>query len=92
MRLGGRLRQLRRTRGLTLEAESGICGLSVSHLSEVERGNRLPPRPSHPAWEGIASALGVPAQKLRRAAMCERYPLAERVFDVEGTPWLRRKR
>jgi transcriptional regulator with XRE-family HTH domain len=92
LRLGGRIRELRRRRGLTLQTVSDGCGLSVAHLSQVELGRRLPPRPSHSAYGPIAKLLDVPERSLRRDAVRERLPMAERVFDVEGTPWLKRRR
>jgi DNA-binding transcriptional MerR regulator/mannose-6-phosphate isomerase-like protein (cupin superfamily) len=38
--LGGMLRAARRRRGLSLREASGLAGLSVSHLSAIERGTR----------------------------------------------------
>jgi transcriptional regulator with XRE-family HTH domain len=58
--LGGRVRELRRQRGLTLKALGGLAGLSHPFLSQVERGLA---RPSVTSVERIANALGVsPAQ------------------------------
>jgi transcriptional regulator with XRE-family HTH domain len=85
LHLGGRLRRLRRDRGLTLAAVSRSCGLSVTHLALVERELRMPPRPSHPAYARLAEVLGVSALALRRAAVRERFVL------VEGVPWRRHR-
>lgn len=41
--LGRRLRECRRSSGLTLRQAHARSGLSVSYLSELERGVRLPP-------------------------------------------------
>jgi transcriptional regulator with XRE-family HTH domain len=38
--LGEKLRAARRRRGLSLREASGLAGLSVSHLSAIERGTR----------------------------------------------------
>lgn len=40
--IGGKIRALRRQRGLTLEEISARWGLSVSFLSQVERGLSSP--------------------------------------------------
>lgn len=56
MRLGERIRELRRQQGLTLRQVSDACGFSLSHLSEIERSE------AHPSIEKlgrIAGALGV---------------------------------
>jgi transcriptional regulator with XRE-family HTH domain len=59
--LGGRVRELRRQRGLTLKALGGLAGLSHPFLSQVERGLA---RPSVTSVERIATALGVPVAQL----------------------------
>src|SRR5215207_5094983 len=38
--LGGRVRRLRRTRGLTLEELAGLSGVSRAMISKLERGER----------------------------------------------------
>ena len=40
--LGLRLRGMRLERGLTLAAAAGGAGVSLSYLSDIERGRRLP--------------------------------------------------
>jgi transcriptional regulator with XRE-family HTH domain len=59
--LGGRVRSLRRQRGLTLKELGRLAGLSHPFLSQVERGLA---RPSVASVERIADALGVPVAHL----------------------------
>ncbi len=59
--LGGRVRSLRRQRGLTLKELGALAGLSHPFLSQVERGLA---RPSVVSVERIASALNVPVAHL----------------------------
>jgi len=59
--LGGRVRALRRQRGLTLKELGGRAGLSHPFLSQVERGLA---RPSVVSVERIADALSVPVAHL----------------------------
>jgi transcriptional regulator with XRE-family HTH domain len=54
--MGGRIRELRQARGLTLQALAEVSGLSTSMLSLVERGRASP---SIGSLIVIASALGV---------------------------------
>ncbi len=54
--LGEEIRDLRKARELTLEQLSQLCGRSPSFLSKIERGAA---RPSLPALQDIAEALGV---------------------------------
>jgi DNA-binding transcriptional MerR regulator/quercetin dioxygenase-like cupin family protein len=54
--LGGRLRAARRRRGLSLREASGVAGLSVSHLSAIERGTR---NISLAGLQRLAVALGI---------------------------------
>lgn len=54
--LGKAIRQLREERGMTQEALAQEAGVTVGHMSMIERGH------SNPTWgtvSGIASALGV---------------------------------
>src|SRR5918993_3048639 len=41
-RLGGRVKQLRRRRGLTLEELAGFSGVSRAMISKLERGEKTP--------------------------------------------------
>jgi transcriptional regulator with XRE-family HTH domain len=60
-RLGARVRELRRDRGLTLKALGREAGLSHPFLSQLERGLA---RPSVGSVERIALALDVPMSSL----------------------------
>jgi transcriptional regulator with XRE-family HTH domain len=60
-RLGARVRELRRVRGLTLKALGREAGLSHPFLSQLERGLA---RPSVGSVERIAQALEVPVSSL----------------------------
>lgn len=42
MTIGGRIREIRQGRHLTLRELSRNCGVSVSHLSDIERGTSSP--------------------------------------------------
>lgn len=54
--IGGEVRQLRKARQMTLKALSEASGLSLSHLSAIERGTS---KPSLGAIEAIAEALAI---------------------------------
>ncbi len=56
-RLGEKLRELRKERGLTLEKLAELAGLSKSYLWELE--NRESQRPSAEKLTALADALGV---------------------------------
>ncbi|MEU0132858.1 XRE family transcriptional regulator [Streptomyces sp. NPDC006296] len=56
-----RLRDLRRDRGLTLEAAAGRAGLSPAHLSRLETGRR---QPSLPMLLGLARVYGTTVSEL----------------------------
>ena len=56
-RLGEKLRDLRKQRGLTLEKLADMAGLSKSYLWELE--NRESQRPSAEKLTALADALGV---------------------------------
>jgi transcriptional regulator with XRE-family HTH domain len=60
-RLGERIRDQRRHRGLTQEVLAESLDLSVAYVSLIERGGRNPP---YTTVVAIARALGVPAARL----------------------------
>ena len=57
LRLGERLRRLRRQRGMTLEALAAVSGISKSMISLAERGESSP---SAGVLDKLAGALGIP--------------------------------
>lgn len=60
-RLGERVREHRRGRGLTQEALAESLDLSVAYVSLIERGGRNPP---YTTVVAIARALGVPPSQI----------------------------
>ena len=63
--LGKAIRQLREKQDMTQEALAQEAGVTVGHMSMIERGH------SNPTWatvKGIAKAIGVPMSELARLA------------------------
>ncbi len=60
-KLGERVREHRRHRGLTQEALAEALDLSVAYVSLIERGGRNPP---YTTVVAIARALGVPMARI----------------------------
>ena len=60
-RLGERVREQRRNRGLTQEALAETLDLSVAYVSLIERGGRNPP---YTTVVAIARALGVAPSRI----------------------------
>jgi transcriptional regulator with XRE-family HTH domain len=60
-RLGERVREQRRSSGLTQEALAEALDLSVAYVSLIERGGRNPP---YTTVIAIARVLGVPASRI----------------------------
>jgi transcriptional regulator with XRE-family HTH domain len=63
--LGKAIRQLREERGMTQETLAQEAGVTVGHMSMIERGH------SNPTWatvKGIAKAIGVSMSELARLA------------------------
>ncbi|NUK60074.1 helix-turn-helix domain-containing protein [Streptomyces lunaelactis] len=67
-----RLRELRRRRGLTLEAAAQRAGLSPAHLSRLETGRR---QPSLPMLLGLARIYGTTVAELLGEPAPERDPV-----------------
>ncbi|MET9594291.1 XRE family transcriptional regulator [Streptomyces sp. NPDC006516] len=87
-----RLRDLRRNRGLTLEAAAGRAGLSPAHLSRLETGRR---QPSLPMLLGLARVYGTTVSELLGEMPPERDAIV-RGGPLEGAPggdggWLYRQ-
>jgi transcriptional regulator with XRE-family HTH domain len=77
--LGGRVRELRHERGLTLKALGRSAGLSHPFLSQLERGLA---RPSVSSVERIATALDVPVGALWTAPRPEAAQLVRAGADA----------
>jgi len=60
-KLGERIREQRRSRGLTQEALAETLELSVAYVSLIERGGRNPP---YTTVIAIARALDIPASRI----------------------------
>ena len=60
-RLGERVREQRRSRGLTQEALAEALDLSVAYVSLIERGGRNPP---YTTVVAIARALGIAPSRM----------------------------
>jgi transcriptional regulator with XRE-family HTH domain len=60
-RLGERVREQRRNRGLTQEALAEALDLSVAYVSLIERGGRNPP---YTTVVAIARALGIAPSRM----------------------------
>ena len=61
--LGKAIRQLRDERGMTQEALAQEAGITVGHMSMIERGH------SNPTWgtvRNVAAALGAPVTELAK--------------------------
>lgn len=64
--LGKAIRQLREDRGMTQEALAQEAGITVGHMSMIERGH------SNPTWgttKGISLALGVTIADLAKRSL-----------------------
>ena len=59
--LGGRLREFRRRRGLTLDDVASRSGITLGSLSQIERGLTVPPRPT---LARVAAQLDIPIARL----------------------------
>ena len=56
-----KIREARKQRGMTLAVLSGMVGVSIAYLSDIEKGNR---HGSAATKEKIAAALGIPVTEL----------------------------
>lgn len=71
-RFGEHVRELRHSKGLTLESVGKAAGINKAYLSGVENGRVNPPSPK--VVRGIAKALGVGARTLLLLAAVEKAP------------------
>lgn len=62
-RFGGRVRELRKAKGLSQEAFAARCGLDRTYISGIERGNR---NVALRNIEVIAKALGITIGELAK--------------------------
>ncbi|MFF7362005.1 cupin domain-containing protein [Streptomyces sp. NPDC008125] len=85
-----RLRELRRSRGLTLEAAAQRAGLSPAHLSRLETGNR---QPSLPVLLGLARIYGTTVSELLGEIPPERDAIVRggRFDGPEADGWMYRR-
>jgi XRE family transcriptional regulator, fatty acid utilization regulator len=85
--LGLKLKRLRQTRGLTLQRLAGECGLSVSYLSEIEKGKKYPKAEK---LIEIAHALGASFEELVSPQVDEELAPVKTVFStnfLQGFPF-----
>ncbi|MEV6264798.1 XRE family transcriptional regulator [Streptomyces sp. NPDC051784] len=78
-----RLRELRRSRGLTLESAAGRAGLSPAHLSRLETGRR---QPSLPMLLGLARVYGTTVSELLGEMPPERDAIIRGAGPTEAAP------
>ncbi len=61
IRFGAKIKELRKTTGLSQEAFADLCGFDRTYISGIERGKR---NPSLSAIETLAKALNISVAKL----------------------------
>jgi transcriptional regulator with XRE-family HTH domain len=85
-RVGGFIREQRTRARLSLRGLSGVAGVSIPYLSQVERGLR---RPSADILQAIAKALRISAETLYvQAGILEHRPAADVATAVMADPAL----
>jgi len=83
-KLGGYIREQRQGARLSLRKMSGLAGVSIPYLSQVERGLR---RPSADILQGIARGLQVSAETLYvQAGILEERPAVDVVAAIRSDP------
>jgi len=83
-RLGRYIREQRQSARLSLRKMSGLAGVSIPYLSQVERGLR---RPSADILQGIARGLQVSAETLYvQAGILEERPAVDVVAAIRADP------
>ena len=78
--LGERLRWLRKRRGNTLDCLAFVAGISLSYLSDLERGRTLP---SLAMLSRLAEVYGISASELLRGVVLEASDESEAGRDDE---------
>lgn len=78
--LGLKMKSLRQERRLTLQQLAELCGLSVSYLSEIEKGKKYPKADKLIA---IAQALGTPFEELVSPQVTRELAPVKAVFSSE---------
>jgi transcriptional regulator with XRE-family HTH domain len=82
--LGTYIREQRRNSRLTLKKLSGLTGVSMPYLSQVERGLR---KPSADIMQGIAKGLRISAETLYvQAGILEDRPVADVASAIMSDP------
>jgi XRE family transcriptional regulator, fatty acid utilization regulator len=84
--LGLKMKSLRQERGLTLQEMAGRCGLSISYLSEIEKGKKYPKADKLIV---IAQALGAPFEELVSPQVARELAPVKAVFSsafLQGFP------
>jgi transcriptional regulator with XRE-family HTH domain len=74
-----RLREIRKLRGLTLEQLGDMVGMSISYLSEIESGKKLP---NSKRIERFCEALSVKPYELLRSD--EEFDLTKHIIVLES--------
>lgn len=87
--LGERIREVRRRRGLSLQALAEDVGCTRGYLSQVETGRRTSP-PSERILRALEAALGLKAGELVRSARWARIP-PEIVEEIRALRAIRRR-
>jgi transcriptional regulator with XRE-family HTH domain len=77
--LGKRIREARKAQGLTLQDVASEVGLTVSHISQIERGVT---NPSVSALLGIAGVLGLPMEYFFSQGLT----IPDAIADMMGRP------
>src|SRR5689334_8802719 len=82
--LGSYIRSQRLSSRLSLKSVSGLAGVSIPYLSQIERGLR---KPSADILQAIAKALRISAESLYvRAGILEERPVPDVVASIGADP------
>ena len=82
--VGSYIRNQRLSSRLSLKSVSGLAGVSIPYLSQIERGLR---KPSADILQAIAKALRISAESLYvRASILEERPVPDVVTSIAADP------